>query len=304
MHNAPRTFLLPLVACLALASGPLAAQARTGGPAPAVGDVPTPGAAYAGPTPAGAAYAGPTYADLVDLAEGTPLVIRARIKDQARVSAERAPGLAPGFARLYIEAETLALLAGNMPFGESLRYLVDVPLDAKGKPPKLRKQEVVLFARPVPGRPREVQLVDPRAQLAATPELESRLRPVLAQLASADRPPVVTGVRDALSIAGTLTGESETQLFLDTADDGPVSVTVIRRPGMEPRWGVSWSEIVDQAARPPQPGTLAWYRLACALPERLPAEANLARDEENRARAAEDYALVVARLGPCERNRS
>ena len=294
MHNAPRTFLLPLVACLALASGPLAAQARTGGTAPAVGDVPTPGAAYAGPT----------YADLVDLAEGTPLVIRARIKDQARVSAERAPGLAPGFARLYIEAETLALLAGNMPFGESLRYLVDVPLDAKGKPPKLRKQEVVLFARPVPGRPREVQLVDPRAQLAATPELESRLRPVLAQLASADRPPVVTGVRDALSIAGTLTGESETQLFLDTADDGPVSVTVIRRPGMEPRWGVSWSEIVDQAARPPQPGTLAWYRLACALPERLPAEANLARDEENRARAAEDYALVVARLGPCERNRS
>lgn len=297
MNNAPRMVLLSLAAGLAAVAGPLVAQER---PAPA------PPVATSGPIagPNSGPASGLTYADLVDLAEGTPLVIRARIKQQAQVSPERAPGLAPGFARLYIEADTLALLAGNVPIGESLRYLVDVPFDARGKLPKLKKQEVMLFARPVPGRPREVQLVDPRAQLAATPELESRLRPVLAQLASADRPPVVTGVRDALSIAGTLTGESETQLFLDTANDGPVSVTVVRRPGMEPRWGVSWTEIVDQAARPPKAGTLAWYRLACGLPEQLPADANLARDEENRARAAEDYALVMARLGPCERNRS
>ncbi|OBX19876.1 hypothetical protein A9995_04800 [Erythrobacter sp. QSSC1-22B] len=285
MNNTSRSVLLPLVACLAMVSGPLSAQDRPSVAAPALAT-------------------GPTYAALVDLAERAPLVVRARIKQQAQVSAERAPGLAPGFARLYIEAETLALLSGDMPIGESLRYLVDVPLDSRGKPPKLRKQEVLLFARPVPNRPREVQLVYPRAQLVATPELETRLRPVLTQLASADRPPVVTGVRDVLSIAGTLTGESETQLFLDTANDGPVSVTVVRRPGMEPRWGVSWTEIVDQAARPPEAGTLAWYRLACALPERLPAEANLARDEKSRARAVEDYALVMASLGPCERNRS
>ncbi|MBU2342264.1 MAG: hypothetical protein KKE77_13605 [Alphaproteobacteria bacterium] len=289
MNNAPRTLLLSLAAALAAVSAPLASQERPAPSQPAASSALTPAL---------------TYADLVDLAEGTPLVIRARIKEQAQVSAERAPGLAPGFARLYIEAETLALLSGNISIGESLRYLVDVPFDAKGKLPRLKKQEVVLFARPVPGRPREVQLVDPRAQLAATPELDRRLQPVLAQLASADRPPVVTGVRDALSIAGTLTGESETQLFLDTQNDGPVSVTIVRRPGMAPRWGVSWTEIVDQAARAPQAETLAWYRLACALPQRLPAEANLARDEEGRARAAEDYALVMASLGPCERNRS
>lgn len=287
MTRPPRKLLFPLVAGLAILGAPLAAQDRqdrqdrNAVPVPAL-----------------------TYADMVDLADGTPLVIRARIKRQAQVAAERAPGLAPGHARLYVEAETLAVIAGNTPMGESLRYLVDVPFDARGRVPKLRRQEVLLFARPVPGRPRELQLVDPGAQLLATPELEDRLRPVLAQLASADRPPVVTGVRDALSMAGNLTGESETQLFLDTVNDGPVSVTIIRRPGMEPRWGVSWTEIVDQAARPPEAGTLAWYRLACALPERLPAEANLARDEQSRVRAAEDYALVVSRLGPCERNRS
>ena len=237
------------------------------------------------------------------LAEGTPLVLKARVKDQAVLKPERAPNLAPGFARLYVEAQTQALLAGNVPVGESLRYLVDVPLDAKGKVPRFKKQEVLLFARPVPGRPNELQLVEPRAQLAWTPELETRLRPVLEQLAAADRPPRVTGVRDALSIAGTLVGESETQLFLDTENDGPVSVTVVRRPGMDPRWGVSWTEIVDQAARPPRAGTLEWYRLACALPRTLPAEANLSRDAESRTRAAEDYAWVISRLGPCERNR-
>ena len=245
----------------------------------------------------------PTYADLVALAEGAPLVLKARIKDQAVLKPERAPNLAPGFARLYVEAQTQALLAGNVPVGESLRYLVDVPLDAKGKVSKFKKQEVVLFARPVSGRPNELQLVDPRAQLAWTPDLDARLRPVLEQLAAADRPPQVTGVRDALSIAGTLVGESETQLFLDTANDGPVSITVVRRPGMEPRWGVSWTEIVDQAARPPRPGTLEWYRLACALPRTLPAEANLSRDAESRARAAEDYSYVISRLGACERRR-
>ncbi len=63
----------------------------------------------------------PTYADLVALAEGAPLVLKARIKDQAVLKPERAPNLAPGFARLYVEAQTQALLAGNVPVGESLR---------------------------------------------------------------------------------------------------------------------------------------------------------------------------------------
>lgn len=244
-----------------------------------------------------------TYADMVDLADGTPLVLRVQIRDQAVVEPERSPGLEPGFARLYIEAKTSALIAGTVPMGEAIRYLVDVPLNAKGKPPKLKKQDVILFARPVPGRPGQVQLVDPQAQLAYSPELEARLRPILRDLLAADAPPAVTGIRDALAVEGTLVGESETQLFLDTAQDGPVSITVVRRPGQEPRWGVSWTEIVDQAARAPQRDTLGWYRLACALPQSLPAAANLSQDAQARALATRDYALVRAKLGECTRTR-
>lgn len=262
-------------------------------------------------TPAGAQQAasttvsaGPTYADLVDLADPALLVLRAKIRRQAELEPERAPGLAPGHTRLYIEAETQSLLSGTVPIGESLRYLVDLPLDEKGKAPKLKRQEVILFARPVRGRPGELQLVKPGAQLPWTPELETRLRPILAELVAPDAPPRISEIRDALSVAGNLVGESETQLFIETENSGPVSITVVRRPGMEPQWGVSWTEIVDQSARPPQGGTLEWYRLACALPATLPASANLSRDPQSRNRAARDYALVMEQLGPCLRNRS
>src|SRR3546814_14800181 len=61
----------------------------------------------------------PSYADLVDLAVAADQVIHAQIRKQTVVEPARAPGLAPGFARLYIEARTLSLIAGKVPVGES-----------------------------------------------------------------------------------------------------------------------------------------------------------------------------------------
>ena len=216
---------------------------------------------------------------------------------------ERAPGLAnPEWRASILRRETLvAGRAATAPIGESLRYLVDVPLTDRGKAPKLKKSEVLLFARTVPGRPGEIQLVGDGAQMLWSQRLEDGFRPVLTDLVSLESPPVVTGIRDALSVPGNLAGESETQLFLETENDGPVSVTVVRRPNMAPVWGVSWTDIVDQSATAPQPETLEWYRLACSLPATLPGEANLARDPAARGQAAEDYRYVVAQLGPCER---
>ena len=131
---------------------------------------------------------------------------------------------------------------------------------------------------------------------------EARLRPLLTAFAAADAPPRVTGVRDVLSSVGNLAGESETQIFLTTAGGEPAALTVVRRPGMAPRWGVSWTELVDQSAQPAEPQTVAWYRLACSLPPALPSRANLASDPGDRARAAQDYRFVIEQLGPCGRN--
>jgi len=88
-----------------------------------------------------------------------------------------------------------------------------------------------------------------------------------------------------------------------TATGAPVSLTVTRRPGMAPVWGVSLSEVVDQAARPPAFGSLTWYRLACFLPDRLDPAAVPAGSADDRRAAAEDYAFVRRELGRCPRSR-
>ncbi len=278
--RAPRFPLL--AAALLVAAAPLAAQNAT----------------------PEAEVAAATYADLADFAESASLVALVEVRDQAEVEPERSPGLAPGMVRLYVEARTEALLAGRSALGESVVYLADVPRDAKGKVPKLRKQRFLIFADPVPGRPGSLQLVDQGAQVPATPATEQLARTVIAALAEPGAPPAVLGVRDVMSVPGNLVGESETQLFLDTETGAPVSLTVVRRPGMEPTWGVSWSEIVDQSARPPEPQTIAWYRLACFLPERLPADAFLQEDPTSRQRAEADYRFIVEQLGGCPRLRT
>lgn len=243
------------------------------------------------------------YADVAGLIEASTIVAAVEVHDQALVEAARAPGLAPGHARLYLEARTLGLLWGRAGLGQNVAFLADVPLLANGKPPKLTKQRLLLFADSVPAKPGNLQLVAPDAFIPASVPNEQLARTVIAQLAAPDAPPRIKGVRDVMSVAGNLVGESETQLFVDTTTGAPVSVTVIRRPGQAPQWGVSWSEIVDQSAKPPAPETVAWYRLACSLPRQLPPRAFLQQDAAARTRAEADYALVIEQLGECVRIR-
>ncbi len=263
-----------------------------------------PGAAQERPAPAALAEPAQalSYADLMALASAAEVVLVARIEDQARVPAERATGLAAGDARLYLEAETETVLGGRTGVAGALAFLADRPLDARGRPQKLKKQRFLLFARPVPGQPGEIQLVSPDAMLPAEPMLVARTRTVLGQIAEGRALPQVTGVREVISVAGNLAGESETQLFLETARGEPVSMTVLRRPGVAPEWGVSWTEIVDPAARPPAPETLEWYRLACFLPQELPADSFLQDEPQARARAREDFAFMLGELGECGRS--
>lgn len=244
----------------------------------------------------------PTYADLVDLSLGSKVVVRATITLQQALKPGIATDVPPGKARLYFEAQTTALLVGPDTAG-LLQFLADVPLDTRGKPPKLKKTSVLLFGEAVPGRPGMLRLVAPDAMLAWTPELEARIRPILTEMVDPARPPKVTGVREAMHVPGNLAGEGETQVFLATPDGSPASLSIVRRPGQPATWGVSFAEVVDQSARPPQPETLAWYRLACALPPALPERSVIGGSAEDRTTATEDYAQVVRELGSCTRNR-
>lgn len=242
-----------------------------------------------------------TYADIATLLEKSAVVARVELRKQAELPVDRQLGVTPGNTRLYLQSRTESLLVGRAAVGESLAFLADVPLTAKGKAPKMKKQRMLVFAVPVAGRAGELQLVGPQAMLPASAALEQQVRTIATALISPDAPPAITGVRDVMSVRGNLAGESETQMFLDTATGAPVSLTVIRRPGMAPEWGVSWTEIVDQSAAPPAPDTLEWYRLACALPQQLPPTAFLQSESAPRFQAQADYEFVRQQLGPCTR---
>jgi hypothetical protein len=247
--------------------------------------------------------AGPTYADLVDMSDSAPLVLKAQIRRQSTVEAERSPGLRPGWVRLYVQASVQALLYGKAAVGNAQAFLVDVPLDARGRPPKLTRTDVLLFARPVPDRPDQLQLVTPDAQVSSTPERDAQVRAIILELIAPGAPGRIGTVREAINVPGDLAGEGETQLFLITKDGSPVAITVSRKTGEPPRWNVSFSEVVETEAKPPAPETLGWYRLACFLPPRLPSAANLSEGETARRQAEADYQVVLQGLGTCERTR-
>lgn len=254
------------------------------------------------PTPAAAPVAAPTlgYVDQADLALDAPIAAIADVRRATRLRDERAAGVAAGHTRFYVEADVVALLKGAGGLASRVTYLADVPNDARGRAARLRDRRVILMARPVTGRAGELQLVAPDAQIDWTPGDEAQLRAILTAAAAADAPPAVTGVTSAFSVAGTLPGESETQLFVQTADRQPMTLSVLRRPGEQVRWAVSQTEIVDESAAPPPRDTLLWYRLACGLPRTLPPSVTSGDDA---ARIVADYQVVLDGLGPCERQR-
>lgn len=254
-------------------------------------------------TPAPSTAPAPTYADLAQLADQAPLIVRAEIRKQAMVDAARAPGVRPGWVRLYAEVRTQALLFGNTAVGESLRYLVDVPLDSRGKAPSLRKRSVIIFAAsPTGARPGDLQLVTADAQIDWSPEVETRLRGIIGELNATGAPGRITSVREAIHVPGTLSGEGETQIFLSTPDESAASIIVQHKVGESPRWSASFSEVLSSGDAPAR-DTLPWFRLACSLPAALPAGANLSEGPTNAAMADRDYRMVIEQLGPCERTR-
>jgi len=245
------------------------------------------------------APAAPSYAAVTGQVLGAPLVIDARIRSATRVKDAEAAGLTPGRARFYIEADLLSLIRGKAAMPTRIAYLADVPLDARGKPPKLKKLRVLLFARPIAGQPDQVQLTGIDSQREWGPELDARVRGIIREVLAPDAPPAITGIGNAFHVPGSLPGEGETQIFLTTAANLPVSLQILRRPGEQPRWSVSTGDIVDETAGAPPKDTLLWYRLACGLPAQLPADAMEGEEAANANAAREDYALVKRELGPC-----
>jgi hypothetical protein len=253
-------------------------------------------------TPAASAL---TYADVADLALAAPIAAHVRVARSSALKQEQAAGVASGHARLLVDADIVSLIRGAQGLPARIRYVVDLPRDAKGKPPKLRKgTEFLLLAGPVAGYPGEVRLAAADAQLPYSAQRATQLRSILAEATAANPAPRITGIGRAFHVPGAIPGESETQIFLQTADGRPVSLNVLRRPGETPIWAVALGDIVDESAAPPARETLLWYRLACALPRALPPQSLAEADRSAAAAIAADYRFILERLGPCQRTRA
>jgi hypothetical protein len=253
------------------------------------------------PIAAPSSYNG-SYSDLADLALAAPLAAIVTVTAQVRLKGPDAAGVAPGFTRFYLEGAVSTLIAGRDGLPATVSWLQDIETGSANRMPKLRKARMILLARPTPGKPGVLQLVSRDAAIAWSPQTEDRLRKILAEANAASPPPVVTGVGHAFHVAGSIPGEGETQIFLRTANNRPVSLSILRRPGEEPHWSLALGEIVDDAAAAPQRDTLLWYRLACALPPALPDDSVSDQTPDDAAQARADYKVVLDALGPCGRS--
>ena len=246
---------------------------------------------------------GAAYADIADLVVISPLILDATIKNAQKVAPEQAVGVPANLQRMLVEADVLALIRGQGGVTPRVRFVLDVPKDAKGKTPKLKKQRMFLLGATVTGRPGEIRLARPNAMIQWSAANDSLVRAITQEAVQIDAPQRITAITSAFYSAGTVLGEGETQVFLKTEKDQPLSLSILSRPGQAKKWAVSTAEVIDESASAPAKHTLLWYRLACGLPRDLASERVESGEGENVARAQGDYKFVIDALGPCGRKR-
>lgn len=244
-----------------------------------------------------------SYSDIADLVVISPLIIDVTVRKAAKVAPEQAIGVPVSLQRMLIEADVMALIRGEGGIADRVRFVLDVPKDAKGKAPKLKKQRLFLFGSPVAGRTGEIRLSRPNALANFSPTNDALVRRITQEAVLRDAPQRIISVASAFHSPGTVLGEGETQIFLKTEKDQPVSLTVLSRPNEQKQWAVSTAEIIDSSATAPERSTLLWYRLACGLPRSLPTDRIETTGDQNAARAQADYKFVIDALGPCGRKR-
>jgi hypothetical protein len=240
------------------------------------------------------------YADMADLVVDAPVVARIRVRSVVALDPGRYPPSRAGDRRVYVVADTVGLIRGDSGLAGRISFIADAP-PQDGPRPAWKKREFLIFGKPA-SRLDEVQLLSRRAMMPWATDREALARRIVTEQVSPAAPPVVLGIESAFHVRGTIPGESETQMFADTLSGRPVSMSIIRRPGTEPLFGVALGEVVDEAAALPVRDTLLWYRLACALPPQLPLRAVRELEVEDAAAARADYGAFIVALGRCSRS--
>lgn len=243
-----------------------------------------------------------SYARMAELVSSSPTVARITVRSIVALKRERAPDLPETRSRFYVQAETLGLIRSDGVMSKRISFLVDGSAE-NARRPNLKNKIFLAFGK-VGQQVSEFQLSASTALVPWTPANEALARKVIEDLYAPGAPGPITAITSAFHVPGAIVGEGETQIFLGTADGSPISLSVIRRPQEQPHFSVSLGEVVDDSAKLPERDTLLWYRLACSLPDQLPALSltELARNDAEAA--SRDYNAFRAALGPCDRTQT
>lgn len=231
-----------------------------------------------------------SYASLAKAFADAPIVARVKVTSAQEIK----PSPAPDKVRYFATTAVTALIRAPSPQPPAFKLLADLPLDSRGKRPKVNKAEWLIAARPAGA---DVQLVAP--PVAWTADNEARVRAIVAAVSAPGAPGTVRRVSGAFYSPGNVPGESETQIFIDYVNGTKGSLSVLRRPNIEPAWHASFGEVASESP-PPAKDTLGWYRLACGLPKTLPEAALGDLDAAGRSAAVADYAFILTQLGACD----
>ncbi len=245
---------------------------------------------------------GTGYADMADLVTTAPMIIDLQIRKVKRVPDSQSSGVQPGYQRTLVSANVLSLVSGRSGVAAQIQFLIDLPPDAKGKYPKLKKQRLFIFAKPVQDRKDMVQLIRPDALAYYSDANNALVRSIATEAVKLNAPERIIAISSAFHNASTILGEGETQIFLTTDKRQPFGLTVESRAGQR-QWAVSTSEILSETEPAPQRNSLLWFRMACGLPAELPAARVGSENPQDIKAAQADYRYVRQQLGACGRTR-
>jgi len=241
------------------------------------------------------------YADIADRALASDVVAVSTVTKATHLDQKRFSNVPSGAERVLLVGRITTLIRGPENQPQDIEFLADIPMQGNGRLPKLKNRPFIIFGDRVNGAANQLQLIDRHSLLLWSSELESRTRDILIAANAPGAAPRINRIGQIFSVAGSIAGENETQIFLESYNGRPVSLSILRRPGETPRWIVSLDEVVDEAAPFPARDSLTWYRLACTLPMDLPPQTIDDLEAPAGQMAKEDYRLVMQQLGTCQR---
>ncbi len=241
----------------------------------------------------------PGYAPLARAYLDEPIVAMVTVRGTKKLPKGMAPG-APGTARQIVEADIVRVFKAPNVINARITYLWDGSVDAKGKAPSFKKQNLLVFLRPLANPEVPYQLAAARNQMPWSAEAEARLRAIGLEAQKSELRDIrLTGMQSAFTTDADQPFARLTQFLFSSTDGRLLGVTVRVKPDGTGDVIQSSEEFLGGGLRV-QANTLVWYHLTCTTPAQVPGDvlSDQPTDDE-RALVTQDYATLKKALGPC-----